>query len=216
MWITSACAEQTCGVGNNLVRSRDHLRVCGADVSWNRAFWHRMGSPPRVRSRPDVSRGDDMTMGITSACAEQTPPSHANCSATADHLRVCGADGIMNRTKSCPMGSPPRVRSRRASHSCAMFHVGITSACAEQTATCRVSASAISDHLRVCGADGSESFDLNVNTGSPPRVRSRPSLSGRAARRGRITSACAEQTGWTLRNRRSPPDHLRVCGADSG
>ena len=190
--------------------------MCGADLqgTLNQVTW--TGSPPRVRSRLAFCGIGGQPIGITSACAEQTDNELTVTNGNKDHLRVCGADGIMNRTKSCPMGSPPRVRSRRASHSCAMFHVGITSACAEQTATCRVSASAISDHLRVCGADGSESFDLNVNTGSPPRVRSRPSLSGRAARRGRITSACAEQTGWTLRNRRSPPDHLRVCGADSG
>ena len=172
--ITSACAEQTTARVPEPPSRPDHLRVCGADVSWNRAFWHRMGSPPRVRSRPDVSRGDDMTMGITSACAEQTPPSHANCSATADHLRVCGADGIMNRIKSCQTGSPPRVRSRRRIIPAPPRPRGITSACAEQTIRCALSRIGGTDHLHVCGADAVEGRVDDSRRGSPPRVRSRP------------------------------------------
>ena len=70
--ITSACAEQT-----DLDKfygdvNADHLRVCGADMGSETFDPDCVGSPPRVRSRPEgvgVAAGHG---GITSACAEQT------------------------------------------------------------------------------------------------------------------------------------------------
>ena len=52
--ITSACAEQTSGSGMCSRPSRDHLRVCGADFNPFSLISSFAGSPPRVRSRPDV------------------------------------------------------------------------------------------------------------------------------------------------------------------
>ena len=49
--ITSACAEQTPGIGSGRVRWRDHLRVCGADSEEESRKPLLKGSPPRVRSR---------------------------------------------------------------------------------------------------------------------------------------------------------------------
>ena len=52
-------------------------------------------------------------------------------------------------------GSPPRVRSRLPEVHTDLQPLGITSACAEQTAPVRVRPIAVQDHLRVCGADRS-------------------------------------------------------------
>ena len=46
-------------------------------------------------------------------------------------------------------------------------------------------------------------------------MRSRRRYTGLTSRRGRITSACAEQTSDSLPVRVNDEDHLRVCGADS-
>ena len=70
--ITSACAEQTDNPSPRIARSRDHLRVCGADRSRRSRTQTGGGSPPRVRSRPGRPMGEDRRPGITSACAEQT------------------------------------------------------------------------------------------------------------------------------------------------
>ena len=56
------------------------------------------------------------------------------------------------------MGSPPRVRSRRNEHRRRHAAGGITSACAEQTATVGLLCMAFWDHLRVCGADLSTAY----------------------------------------------------------
>ena len=48
----------------------------------------------------------------------------------------------------------------------------------------------------MCGADDCARNSRFIKYGSPPRVRSRPLRTERAARRQGITSACAEQTAW--------------------
>ena len=112
---------------------RDHLRVCGADVR-QRAFDHLgQGSPPRVRSRRHDRGPVSGRSGITSACAEQTPPFPVLMVAREDHLRVCGADLVVSLVGDEVVGSPPRVRSRLVPQQRIRVPAGITSACAEQT-----------------------------------------------------------------------------------
>ena len=114
------------------------------------------------------------------------------------------------------LGSPPRVRSRRAHRHESGGHAGITSACAEQTRPTGIGCVSSEDHLRVCGADGSSGLWAFLQWGSPPRVRSRHRHGGRYAGGRGITSACAEQTSGRRAGRAASRDHLRVCGADTG
>ena len=114
------------------------------------------------------------------------------------------------------VGSPPRVRSRRGRLEIRVEEHGITSACAEQTTGTGGAGSVMWDHLRVCGADGLSSESDVLESGSPPRVRSRPGRGLHEAVPRRITSACAEQTRPVSRRISRMRDHLRVCGADDG
>ena len=91
---------------------------------------------------------------------------------------------------------------------------GITSACAEQTSYEPHTCMKHGDHLRVCGADFSQTATDGLQQGSPPRVRSRRQQPPRRHGRPGITSACAEQTMARLTNAENRGDHLRVCGAD--
>ena len=155
------------------------------------------------------------TVGIISACAEQTNKDGLCSGYCRDHLRVCGADTEEIENHKRRQGSSPRVRSRRNRSACSGLSRGIISACAEQTkAFCKIPRGTW-DHLRVCGADLNRATPSETLMGSSPRVRSRHGVGDvRPGLRG-IISACAEQTP------RSPPrtsvawDHLRVCGADS-
>ena len=135
--ITSACAEQTPTARTCSSITTDHLRVCGADLTWVWATSRRDGSPPRVRSRPTGYTPGFDNHGITSACAEQTGRDGTRKSRGTDHLRVCGADHCRSKLPSSPGG--------------------ITSACAEQTSAPAPSTKATKDHLRVCGADSTPS-----------------------------------------------------------
>ena len=151
--ITSACAEQIRCTGTWPWAPRDHLRVCGADIIRHLTPYGNVGSPPRVRSRPAGAVHRGPRLGITSACAEQTPGAGRRWGRTGDHLRVCGADDGGASNLANIAGSPPRVRSRPGKITPVRGWVGITSACAEQTGERSTASSAAWDHLRVCGAD---------------------------------------------------------------
>ena len=196
-------------------RSRDHLRVCGADSFARRRSISRLGSPPRVRSRRAAHGNQVAWQGITSACAEQTLWKTTPDLTGWDHLRVCGADGAAQYALEHHGGSPPRVRSRRQQLMHGVGDAGITSACAEQTRPRRTTRCPTWDHLRVCGADYGVNARSIAVSGSPPRVRSRPFPRTEATACRRITSACAEQTSCLTVIGQVQGDHLRVCGADS-
>ena len=70
--ITSACAEQTTGSHSPSPAMRDYLRVCGADCNMHVGHDLIWGLPPRVRSRQRQPWSLPFSIGITSACAEQT------------------------------------------------------------------------------------------------------------------------------------------------
>ena len=131
--IISACAEQTaCGARSTFVAT-DHLRVCGADRSPSYPHTGRMGSSPRVRSRPGRVSLRRANMRIISACAEQTSGGPRPGSRTRNHLRVCGADLPLGTLTFHQSGSSPRVRSRPPNWRGHAHGIRIISACAEQT-----------------------------------------------------------------------------------
>ena len=110
--IISACAEQTMGARTSPCRRGDHLRVCGADYISDDDISPRLGSSPRVRSRPAIQTIAPILAGIISACAEQTGTQMSYSHITTDHLRVCGADNVTGYEPPRIVGSSPRVRSR--------------------------------------------------------------------------------------------------------
>ena len=148
-----------------------------------------------MRSRLLGSVIEHLVIGITSACAEQTPELKLFVCTVRDHLRVCGADAHNIPSEARGEGSPPRVRSRLAFDGPRRLLSGITSACAEQTGVACEVAHDAGDHLRVCGADPATHLTPKRIRGSPPRVRSRQVRRSTPTRPCRITSACAEQTG---------------------
>ena len=151
--ITSACAEQTADGLRSRIPHGDHLRVCGADLLAPIIEDDYPGSPPRVRSRPDTQKVRIDSLGITSACAEQTYSVGWSDWVEWDHLRVCGADASAKTVTPGRWGSPPRVRSRPHLITKPSAMVRITSACAEQTVGVSGYVAHKGDHLRVCGAD---------------------------------------------------------------
>ena len=212
--IISACAEQTLELLASGEFWGDHLRVCGADRHQMTRLEQSAGSSPRVRSRRTASSTLRDTLGIISACAEQTRVPDQQFQHHRDHLRVCGADqrkAVMHLTR---QGSSPRVRSRPAPRRCSSTRRRIISACAEQTRSRPTHLTPSRDHLRVCGADQSREIAWRMHFGSSPRVRSRPRIVVGLLNSHRIISACAEQTSALLKLVSGRKDHLRVCGAD--
>ena len=160
-----------------MARIWDHLRVCGADYMLRYGYFIQRGSSPRVRSRHALYRHGMRSIGIISACAEQTWACPVSSPPCWDHLRVCGADFRAGNGRLRSLGSSPRVRSRPTRRRCSMFSPRIISACAEQTVRTGWRGRWTQDHLRVCGADSAVNAVPSALPGSSPRVRSRPILS---------------------------------------
>ena len=188
--------------------------MCGADFFGVAQRRERVGSSPRVRSRPSAAARHRQRTGIISACAEQTKISKQGFAVNGDHLRVCGADGCRLSGSAVIAGSSPRVRSRPVCVRVDGEVLGIISACAEQTPIVRLTWMTAWDHLRVCGADYRQSTGRELPVGSSPRVRSRPRPLHSVQGGGGIISACAEQTWFGCAACDVCGDHLRVCGAD--
>ena len=188
--------------------------MCGADSVKSPRHDGLSGSSPRVRSRPSGVSYRITPQRIISACAEQTQTIERQITLGRDHLRVCGADTFVSTTVPPMVGSSPRVRSRLRVFVRARTHVGIISACAEQTVTVTAVPTLRRDHLRVCGADEIAPPIAPVMPGSSPRVRSRRDEAGCVGTRRGIISACAEQTVPVPAPVTPAWDHLRVCGAD--
>ena len=131
--ITPACAGKTQGDNQGKPGSQDHPRVCGENRPKTRSIWSLRGSPPRVRGKRRHIGIMQSGLRITPACAGKTVSSRYDLLIAEDHPRVCGEN--LCSTKACcgAIGSPPRVRGKRARDYVQMRYTGITPACAGKT-----------------------------------------------------------------------------------
>ena len=88
--ITPACAGST---GNNQMNGllhRDHPRMCGEyrRFSFQSILW--LGSPPHVRGVLAFDVVKQLSVGITPACAGNTPRTVRWSPPSWDHPRMCG------------------------------------------------------------------------------------------------------------------------------
>ena len=112
--ITPACAGKTKFGSVRFGPSQDHPRVCGKDHLEEKSVENGLGSPPRVRERPNRDPLDNTAMRITPACAGKTFLFATVCRPVQDHPRLCGKDVEILVNHSMAIGSPPRVRERQA------------------------------------------------------------------------------------------------------
>ena len=168
-----------------------------------------------MRERLGKTRERGENPWITPAYAGKTGSLYSPVSLPQDHPRVCGKDHFLNNIFDVFLGSPPRMRERRAVKNLFVCNSGITPAYAGKTRLKARKAKGIWDHPRVCGKDTRLINPFVHDRGSPPRMRERQIFTNsRLIVRG-ITPAYAGKTLiWRWRSR-SAWDHPRVCGKDS-
>ena len=210
--ITPACAGKTLSGSSWRFSPRDHPRVCGENALDARACPQCVGSPPRVRGKPDATPYRSESDRITPACAGKTGAEGGRAGGGEDHPRVCGE----NQDRPLPLpareGSPPRVRGKRAWQECIDDSYRITPACAGKTISETLGRDAKEDHPRVCGENKAEDFLINRKAGSPPRVRGKRFVVPLKSMFFRITPACAGKTYKRGGVELPSEDHPRVCG----
>ena len=145
--------------------------MCGENITSLISPKKSLGSPPRVRGKLRNDKPVYAEIGITPACAGKTIRRLGLFPDKLDHPRVCG-ENFMRMTILFPaVGSPPRVRGKRASGCHAHETRGITPACAGKTRRSACGGVLREDHPRVCGENLGVSAQPHLNSGSPPRVR---------------------------------------------
>ena len=125
---------------------------------------------------------------------------------------MCGEQWRWIPTARREMGSPPRVRGTVDDLRLGGGKVGITPACAGNSAYTAAPNSQIGDHPRVCGEQPYGFPSYMMDEGSPPRVRGTVLGALLSAPVVRITPACAgnrTKPGW---GGNGIWDHPRVCG----
>ena len=161
--------------------SKDHPRVCGENL-FNQIL-HRacVGSPPRVRGKRARDNWAYWRLRITPACAGKT---HARLEVLIirwDHPRVCGENSSRPASMSALIGSPPRVRGKRADFIQGNLRPRITPACAGKTSVHHFEGALGKDHPRVCGEN------MYFSNSEESGVRITPACAGKTLRKWRIS-----------------------------
>ena len=132
--------------------------------------------------------------GITPAYAGKTWRAFEHGELNEDHPRVCGENSLGLSNNFPQYGSPPRMRGKRTAYEKEGSSQRITPAYAGKTERQSKRPRPPEDHPRVCG-ENCASFSFNsLNSGSPPRMRGKPSASASKISRSRITPAYAGKT----------------------
>ena len=178
--ITPACAGNSSSGTQAPASRQDHPRVCGEQVHYGFRHNHIKGSPPRVR-------GTGRLLWRWGRVLE-------------DHPRVCGEQRTLGARDSTGKGSPPRVRGTDYLETHVIEGIGITPACAGNSSRQDILRLAIEDHPRVCGEQHKWPTCGPYAPGSPPRVRGTDCGPSPATGSGRITPACAGNSGTKSSN----------------
>ena len=88
----------------------DHPRMCGEQMFSKEETASYKGSPPRVRGTAEDPAPPPAPIGITPACAGNSPRLNKKRRQRWDHPRVCGEQLAAYEGQFRQLGSPPRVR----------------------------------------------------------------------------------------------------------
>ena len=125
---------------------------------------------------------------------------------------MCGEQKYGRRVKWLNIGSPPRVRGTVRPQESDLAVLGITPACAGNSAEHRHLAAGERDHPRVCGEQRMSVLADMEKHGSPPRVRGTGYETYTHKYKTGITPACAGNRSTLRKTEGAGRDHPRVCG----
>ena len=193
--ITPAHAGNTCRLLWQVGQCQDHPRACGEYSDAGLTQKASAGSPPRMRGILFEFTHDFGVPGITPAHAGNTVISHICRNPLRDHPRACGEYNQIRLANRGIRGSPPRMRGIRLPFHKFRVQGGITPAHAGNTIGFNFTFILIWDHPRACGEYQQTALQLQIQTGSPPRMRGILTSFDVLHNRIRITPAHAGNTG---------------------
>ena len=149
--IIPACAGSTRHVRLQAQRPRDHPRMRGEHVWYQRGTPSSQGSSPHARGALNQKVLDSLGLGIIPACAGSTPTARKRSCDGRDHPRMRGEHFVPVTVGMAILGSSPHARGARQSGACDFRLEGIIPACAGSTRQPWVHCEPIGDHPRMRG-----------------------------------------------------------------
>ena len=209
---TSACAENTGGEGRHRCRLWNYLRVRGEYNCPPCNPCNIAELPPRARRIPSRAPWQVPLCGTTSACAENTHAIPLPTIQPGNYLRVRG-EYLVALPKLFPKRElPPRARRIHGKSLSVRMGLGTTSACAENTLSCRPTLRSRWNYLRVRGEYSTACGAIRILWELPPRARRIPPPMHYLRRYLGTTSACAENTAMRPARSHRHGNYLRVRG----
>ena len=151
--------------------TRDHPRLRGNNLLYNRFVGYELGSPPLTREQPARPQTAPTKHRITPAYAGTTCRATLVQRCRGDHPRLRGN----NRFLSCPWGpctgSPPLTREQLHEDHERVFPAGITPAYAGTTCIAFRGCDGLEDHPRLRGNNLLLLCRYAHRPGSPPLTR---------------------------------------------
>ena len=93
-----------------------HGRITPADAGKTLLYLNyedlQVGSPPRMRGKPDMPCLTFVMLGITPADAGKTQFARFGLPSFGDHPRGCGENALEDKSEAHCLGSPPRMRGK--------------------------------------------------------------------------------------------------------
>ena len=193
---TSAYAENTAEIGQDVLRAWNHLRVRGEYPMRSCASCNWIELPPRTRRIPLFEGVTHFSNGTTSAYAENTRHDTPRFDPAGNYLRVRGEYVHVVRRHALRLELPPRTRRIRECSGLEAANPGTTSAYAENTHVYVFKFHLYWNYLRVRGEYAAIPPGWGAARELPPRTRRiHPGWPTNGANQG-TTSAYAENTHW--------------------
>ena len=156
--ITPARAGKTERDEKKDIGAEDHPRACGENLYVLHRGRQGLGSPPRVRGKPDIHNSGGYRERITPARAGKTERLLPYRRRAKDHPRACGENKPPSFSASGTEGSPPRVRGKLLIKPRERVFRRITPARAGKTFLNKDDVAVHKDHPRACGENAQGSM----------------------------------------------------------
>ena len=167
-----------------------------------------------MRGRPVLRGAYAPWRGLTPANAGTTSSKNRSKDWCLAHPRECGDDHRGGGRHEQELGSPPRMRGRRANRQRQVLKARLTPANAGTTWLARPKTVGAAAHPRECGDDGFRHLRQTPIRGSPPRMRGRQTAREEWDYLRRLTPANAGTTDSSRRLNSALRAHPRECGDD--
>ena len=171
-----------------------------------------LGSPPLARGTALGFIHYRLNLGITPACAGNSPFAIRLSALLRDHPRLRGEQIYFPRLAGRLLGSPPLARGTASRRSTVCNNSGITPACAGNSGCSAGVTPSRWDHPRLRGEQQASGKRSSISEGSPPLARGTATADADGSPRTGITPACAGNSSSApiFQGRRG--DHPRLRG----